>query len=194
MPISKDKLQSILSRNSETMQNPEWDALVEDNRPDAGGFADLLQRDDDMYSNSAPSFSIPRRKVSLAYNDEMVQNSKLPEAIKKSLMEKKIDVGDMDGSSVLDSMKVASSPRKNRQVVNEQVMTGQSLSSPVDYTIIKAIVNECLKEYFSSQPINESASLQTIGLKDGNITLVDNKGNVFQAKLQKIGNKNDRQQ
>lgn len=192
MPISKDKLQSILSRNSEAMQNPEWDTLVEDSRPDAGGFADLFQRDD-MYSNSAPAFNSPRRgKVSLAYNDEMVQNSKLPEAIKKSLMEKKIDVGDMDGS-VLDSMNVASSPRKSRQAVNEQVSARQSVSSPVDYTIIKAIVNECLKEYFSSQPVNESASLQTIGLKDGNITLVDNKGNVFQAKLQKIGNKNDHQ-
>ena len=40
--------------------------------------------------------------------------------------------------------------------------------------------------------LNESASLQTIGLQNGNISLVDNKGNIYKAKLEKIGNKNDK--
>ena len=49
------------------------------------------------------------------------------------------------------------------------------------------------REYFDNkQPLNESASLQTIGLQNGNISLVDNKGNIYKAKLEKIGNKNDK--
>ena len=47
-------------------------------------------------------------------------------------------------------------------------------------------------EYFKKQPLNESASLQTIGLSNGVISLVDNKGNVFKAKLEKIGNTNEK--
>ena len=57
-----------------------------------------------------------------------------------------------------------------------------------DYAVIKAIVNECLNEYFSRQPLNESASISTIGIKPGIIKVVDSKGNVFSGKLEKIGN------
>ena len=66
------------------------------------------------------------------------------------------------------------------------------IASTIDYNIIKAIVNECLNEYFSKQPLNESATLKTIGLSNGNISIVDNKGNVYKAKLEKIGNKNEK--
>ena len=56
----------------------------------------------------------------------------------------------------------------------------------------KNLVNECLNEYFSKQSLNESTSLQTIGLSNGTISLVDNKGNIFKAKLEKIGNTNEK--
>lgn len=66
------------------------------------------------------------------------------------------------------------------------VLTGGYVGG-VDYSIIKAIVNECLNEYFK-RPLNESAgTLSGIGLKEGKIKLVDNKGNIFSANLEYQG-------
>ena len=45
-----------------------------------------------------------------------------------------------------------------------------------------------IKEHFEKQTITESTNLKTIALKEGTISLVDNKGNVYKAKLEKIGN------
>jgi hypothetical protein len=81
-------------------------------------------------------------------------------------------------------------PMTNVNVLKENTT---QVNSNVDYSIIKAIVNECLREYFNNkQSINESTTLQTIGLQNGNISLVDNKGNVYKAKLVKIGNTNEK--
>ena len=200
MPISRDALSSIISKNAASMGNPNWDRLVESNVPDA--YDPDPSQFDDPYADYFPDEHTTdrqggsSRKNAMQYNEEMVKNSKLPDAIKKSMMEKRIDTPSMGGNSVLDNLSIPRAPKKNRQAINEQINPRQvaEATGSVDYTIIKAIVNECLKEYFASQPLNESAGLQTIGLQNGNITLVDNKGNVFQAKLQKIGNKNDRQQ
>ena len=200
MPISRDTLSSIISKNAASMGNPNWDRLVESNVPDA--YDPDPSRFDDPYADYFPDEDTTERqggssrKNAMQYNEEMVKNSKLPDAIKKSMMEKRIDTPSMGGNSVLDNLSIPRAPKKNRQAINEQINPRQvaEATGSVDYTIIKAIVNECLREYFSAQPLNESAGLQTIGLQNGNITLVDNKGNVFQAKLQKIGNKNDRQQ
>jgi hypothetical protein len=80
-----------------------------------------------------------------------------------------------------------------KRQIQENVQTAPiSNTGGVDYSIIKAIVNECLKEHFSKQTLNESTSLQTIGISNGTISLVDSKGNVFKAKLEKIGNTNDK--
>ena len=93
------------------------------------------------------------------------------------------------GDSVLDGMNIPTP--KPKRIVMENYQMAQNGGGNVDYSIIKAIVNECLNEYFSRQPLNESASISTIGLKDGSIKLVDSKGNVYAAKLKKIGNTND---
>lgn len=60
----------------------------------------------------------------------------------------------------------------------------------IDYSIVKAIFNECLNE-FSKKQLNESASISTIGLKEGKIKIVDTKGNVYAAKLEYKGNTKD---
>ena len=71
-----------------------------------------------------------------------------------------------------------------QQVVRENIYAPNNTN--IDYSIIKAIVNECLKEHLGQQTLNESATLKTIALKEGTISLVDNKGNIFKAKLEKI--------
>ena len=106
-------------------------------------------------------------------------------------MENVIDTSSLSQTSVLDSLGIKPEVTKPKTVMRENVSYTQPQSS-IDYSIIKAIVNECLNEYFNKQQLNESSSLKTIGLKEGVISLVDNKGNVFKAKLEKIGNKNDK--
>ena len=116
----------------------------------------------------------------------------MPDKIKQSMLNEVIDVTALDNQSVLSGMEIPGGnrkPQQNRRPVNEQQYQVQG--GNVDYSIIKAIVNECLNEYFSRQPLNENASISTIGLKAGAIKIVDNKGNVYSAKLEKIGNTND---
>jgi hypothetical protein len=122
----------------------------------------------------------------------------MPDIIKQSMLNERIDVTGTGGISVLDSMDIQI-PTPNRKQINEtnpqrniQTALPQPVNPGIDYTIIKAIVNECLNEYFSKQSLNESVNVKTIGLKDGYISLVDNKGNIFRAKLEKVGNKNDK--
>jgi hypothetical protein len=110
------------------------------------------------------------------------------------MLEQRIDTTSLGQTSVLDSIgiKPLKKPMAKRQI-QENVQTAPiSNTGGVDYSIIKAIVNECLKEHFSKQTLNESTSLQTIGISNGTISLVDSKGNVFKAKLEKIGNTNDK--
>ena len=87
-----------------------------------------------------------------------------------------------------------------RTPITEQQQMPQQYAVPampnnVDYSIIKAVVNECLKEYFGKQPLNEGISaLETVALKGKTISLVDNKGNIYQGNLKLIGNTNDKKQ
>ena len=77
--------------------------------------------------------------------------------------------------------------------IREQVQTG---GGGIDYALIKMIVNECLETKLTEMAekglLNESTTLKGIGLSEGKIKLIDNKGNVFQAKLEYKGNTKDK--
>lgn len=149
---------------------------------------------DDDYEDAQPQAQY-RRAGDINYNQISAAKSSIPENIKKSMLEHKIEVKNPETSSVLDSLGVKAVKKQNitpAQMLGEEARP-QVIQAPssVDYSIIKAIVNECLNEYFSRrQPLNEVATLDTIGIKNGVITLIDNKGQAFAAKLQKI-EKND---
>ena len=78
-----------------------------------------------------------------------------------------------------------------RSPIREQAGGGE-----IDYALIKTIVNECLEAKLGEMAqrglLSESATLTGIGLKNGNIKLVDNKGNVYEAKLEYKGNRKDK--
>ena len=79
-----------------------------------------------------------------------------------------------------------------RRQVTESVGGGAG----IDYALIKTIVNECLEQKLNEMAerglLNEGTTLKGIGLNEGKIKLVDNKGNVFQAKLEYKGNMKDK--
>lgn len=198
MPLSKEQLGAILSK-SRALMTPEVTQHINNiasNKMSDGHFDDYDYSDDatDMTYLSQTPYAADT--ASGPINKDRIANSKLPEAVKKALMESETLTD--TSSSVLESINIKkpslSEQVNSRRKMEQQVTSGfQAAPSSVDYSIIKAIVSECLNEYFKNnkQAINESGTLETIGLQNGNITLVDNKGNVFTAKLEKIGNKND---
>ena len=78
----------------------------------------------------------------------------------------------------------------------QQVTESVSHDGGIDYALIKTIVNECieskLNEVFQKGLLNEGATLKGIGLSNGKIKIVDNKGNVYSAKLEYQGNTKDK--
>ena len=188
MAINKERLASIISGRARELCSMNGDKLINEKKksqydPNPDSYNDSEFFDKMYLSESSNSNS------DLDYNEDIVNNSKLPKEIKESLSKQKISMNGSDGLSVLDELGIKPKPKQIKENNFNQI---QNTNSNIDYTIIKAIVNECLKEYFSKHPLNESASLQTIGLQNGNISLVDNKGNIYKAKLEKIGNKNNK--
>lgn len=203
MGVSREQLAAIIGGKARELCSPEGDSMINEaariNRGEG-----YLDEDPSNYDGDAAYFDslftneveAPKPKMrnngNIQYNERGLANSRLDEKIKDSFRNNPIDKSALDpyGRSVIDDLNIQPKQRPSRQQVTEQRSYGNS--GGIDYSIIKAIVNECLNDYFSKQPINESATLSTIGLKDGNIKLVDNKGNVYSAKLQKLGNKNDK--
>ena len=202
MAISKEQLASIISGRAAQLCSPEGNKLIEShtgkqsmhgdfNNPDPSSYDDDAYAFDSMYLSTLDE----NDERDIQYSNATASNSRMPDNIKKSMLENRIDTSALGQTSVLDGLgvKPQKKSQQRRQPIQEQVTTVASVpQTSVDYTIIKAIVNECLNEYFKKRPLNESASLQTIGLSNGVISLVDNKGNVFKAKLEKIGNTNEK--
>lgn len=194
MAISQEQLAAIIGGRARQLCSPENDKLIESYTRNNSNFNDP---DPSYYDSDAAEYDNMYLSESVDYNDGLqysntsASNSKMPEHIKQSMLENRIDTTALGQTSVLDTLGVKPAKRsQRRQPMNEQTRPAQV--SSIDYSLIKTIVNECLNEYFSKQPLNESATLKTIGLTGGNISLVDNKGNIYKAKLEKIGNKNDK--
>lgn len=197
MAISKEQLASIISGRAKHLCNTEGDRLISEytinskgKNPDPSNYDYDTDTFDRMYLSTLDE---DRESMDINYSTSTAANSKMPEHIKKSMLEQRIDTSVLGQTSVLDTLGVKVPSKKQRiSQVTEQVAQVSPVTAGIDYSIIKAIVNECLKEYFSKQQLNESASLQTIGISNGTISLVDNKGNIFKAKLEKIGNTNEK--
>ena len=200
--MDKNKLAAIIQRSSKTLCNSHGDRMVTEatmarhgknvNNYDQDPMSfDDYQQFDDTFLNETST----RGTKDMYFTNEDIQNSRLPEALKQSFSEQRIDMNGTGGLSVLDSLPIEQPIQRQikPQMLKEEINTpSYKTNGSIDYSIIKAIVNECLKEYFDRQNLNESCGLKTIVLKEGNISLVDNKGNIYKAKLEKIGNKNDK--
>lgn len=194
MAVSKQQLEQILGK-ARDLCNPEGDRLIESyksqnsNDPDPSDYDDYSEFDK-MYLNEEESYPQQKRKPQakdIRYNQATAANSRMPENIKQSMLNEVID------ANPLGDLNIPQRKPQKRQQIREEQQYQQPMQGggSVDYSIIKAIVNECLNEYFSRQHLNESNTLTTIGLKAGTIKLVDNKGNVYSADLKKLGNTNN---
>lgn len=208
MAISKDRLAAIISGKAAKLCSSESQKQIKalgtsiSNRLDEATMQgdDMAAQYEAMLGYNSDENSDSR---DISFTSDDVQLSNLPEHIKKSMLEHNIDRSGLGGTSVLDSMGIK--PKKNVKVTQRTPITEQqqmpqqyampSVQNNVDYSIIRAVVNECLKEYFDKQPLNEGISaLETVALKGKTISLVDNKGNIYQGNLKLVGNTNDKKQ
>lgn len=94
--------------------------------------------------------------------------------------------------SVLDGVKLTPSSRRQEPIVEQRYTPTPQPQIPtgtvgVDYTIIKAIVEECIKRNIEEikASILQESSLKRVRLGEGNkIQLVDNKGNLYESTLE----------
>lgn len=200
MPVTKEQLAKIIGGKARDLCSPEGDKMISEARGanrQGGGVYDPNPNDYDDYEDFDRMYLNEEDTTSsdIHYSRQNADYSNLPENIKESLLKNPIDRSSLANVSVLDSMNVPQRKQQRpRQRVNEEQQYQpyqQQQVGGIDYSLIKAIVNECISEYFEKKPLNEN-TLKTIGLKEGKITLVDNKGNTYMAKLEKIGNVNNK--
>ena len=149
------------------------------------------------------------------FNPERLKSSKVLSAIKEDLIKHPIDTAALNtqmiesagGGNPGNNDRLAKMVARAKQVDakageldgrgmtrsrNNGVKAETVGAAPVDYALIKTIIRECIEEKFNEMAerglLNEGATLKGIGLSEGKIKLVDNKGNVFSAKLEYKGN------
>ena len=105
-------------------------------------------------------------------------NSKLPKKILESFAKTPPITTETPYPSVLDGIKL-------QEVQQSPQNYNQQQSSCIDYSALKFIINECIKDNFKT--LNENTSTSTLkGLKISNggiIQFVDTKGNLYEGKL-----------
>ena len=210
----QDFMQNILA--AQKLCSPDGDRLVESKKGnvsqsntdvdpasfdgDAAGWDKMFLSDAAYEDNGPQPVSVAKGKAKTpVMTQQSVSRSKVPDFIKKSMMNESIDTTALS-SNPLDRMDLSKFERKEttpRQQVVEQVSAPQqtTVANGIDYPLIRAIINECIDNKFkelglTKDTLNEN-TLKTIHLKGGNIKLVDNSGNIYSAQLEKKGNINE---
>ena len=205
MAVSANALEKILG-NARALCNPQADKMINEYKV-SGLERDYFEQPDpnDFQENYSDYGEVNEEKSILAtqaptISANKLKNSNIPAAIRESFARKQIDTSKLSNISVLDQMsdsakkKIAGSikveKKTNPPQINENMQRTAIAGGGVDYTALKAIMKECIEEYFEKHPINEG-TLAGITLEKGKISLVDNKGRLFGAKLVLEGNIND---
>ena len=202
--ISENALAQIIQHNAKTLCSKQGNKMLNE-YAGKGQISNDMNPDDytdewDNWNFDDPNNSSQPRSAapSMNYNESSAAKSALPDAIKKSMLEHQIATPSQGSTAFLDNLgngmqKQTRQPQ--RQMVTEQVVAPQMQGANLDYNYLKYLIKECLNEYFKENNVlNESSNgtLTKIGLSNGKIKLVDNKGNIFSADLQHQGNIKDK--
>ena len=124
-------------------------------------------------------------------------NSRLPKEILQSFKENNIDI---TGSAALDEITRRSVEKRVAEkpmVVETRQVAQQQTAQQIDYSVIKAIVDESIRKYTSSLKksiLSESkeGSTNLRALKIGDkFSFIDESGNLYEAKLTFVKNLNE---
>lgn len=136
-------------------------------------------------------------------------NSKLPKEILESFKSKQIDTAPLGygvNSSILDEVNYRTQGKlyKEEAQIQERpkqqiVETTQSVSPTVDYSMIKMIIEECMKKYVNSlkktilneSKISNNDELQAMKIGD-KFSFITKNGDLYEAELKFIKNLNNK--
>ena len=186
MAISREQLAQIISGPARELCNQHAQETSARRKKTPQMMNEEEYFNDDFYYGSMDdmeNYSQPATQSSdFQLSKNAIASSTMPDYIKESMVNNPIDVSALDNTSILGSLE--QSVKQNRKKVikeNKQQHMPQQSTGYVDYSIIKAIVNDCLTNFFK-----ENGFLSDIKLKGGNIYITDNKGETYMAKLEKI--------
>lgn len=203
--VSQEQLAQIINHNAKTLCSPKGQKTLNEMAGAISKDSNGMVSDEwDNWNFDDPNASTAQqfKPANLQVSESRVANSRIPDAIKQSMLENPINQ-----SAAFAGAPSADLSFLNKQAINEQPnVVRQTTTAPVyqpqqyvpqtapviDYNYLKHIIGECIAEYFSKQPLNEQTTLKSIGVAEGKIKLVDSKGNVFSANLELKGNLNDK--
>lgn len=189
-PIDVNKLKNILGNAKKIMQ------VTESGNYKTGNIdSTKLVQDTSSYVNESnmggtyipetynQSYGDPTRPVN-NYNQEMIQNSKLPEAIKQAMLAHPIPQATMnhtfsldDVSDLIDDKPMPAPQVKRRTNINEQTTnyTNNSNMVTIDKNELRDVIKDVLIEYLTqeySKNLTESVIKKTINtlIKEGKVS------------------------
>lgn len=216
MDISMNDLEALVSKGARQLSQPNSKAQKRTAQPvnedamvgqgdaflESLGYDEYDNYDDVSTTPSQEKVQYASRKLNESelasaanfnVSPEAMQKSKLPSAIKNLVAE---SISNETVATPINEDQFA----KIRRIMKESdeltstngIVKKKPVAQPIgiDYAMIKEIVAECLREQ-QQEMLNENA-LKAINIKAGVISLIDNSGNIFRAKLEKVGNKNDK--
>ena len=193
--MEESQLGGILARAKGLLAMDETINNIANNSRDANSKS-LFESMDEFGGIDDNDFSSyqPMPQQSIPQNSGVPMRSKLPREIVESMTSNPIDTSVLDpNQSVLDRVGVTNIPqvkrKNNNTVIKEQVVQQQPVQSQIDYSLIKSIVEECVRKYtgaLSKKIIKESKdnSSELKAMKVGNkFSFITENGDVYEATL-----------
>ena len=210
-------IQSSLSRASKLIQLESSGALDKIAKGVRDGIGSDLLGEGDMNAASLMTTNVPRNTVPTQQrNIPNTASKNIPSAILESFKKNPIDdtalytsMGGGDNGALdfltenfLGNKQEQPKPQVQKQNIREIVSEGLGQQAPqvqgVDYPMIRTIVEDIVRKYAQSlnkRIINENKDggnvLNTLAIGKS-FKFLDSKGNIYEAKLTKIGNINDK--
>lgn len=126
-------------------------------------------------------------------------NKNLPKEILESFSNNFIDQSALNTERpVLDRIGITTDNQQQSQINESQTSVANS-STKIDYELIKAIVENSVKKYINAlgkkmltEGKESDGDIKAIHLSGNKFKFIDGKGNIYESKLVKVGNVNDK--
>ena len=179
--MNETQMNNILNRASQLMNDERFNAIVESTKATSDGSGNIISVDKGGYTRPSDD--------SVFYNDikELSSNGKtgLPQEILESFRKMPSLSGDANIQQIgLNDLNINIPKQQPQQVIKENIYTPNNTN--IDYSIIKAIVNECISsqmENIKQSLLNES-TVKAFTIKDGNkVQFLSKNGDLYEGEL-----------
>lgn len=179
--MNETQMNNILSRASQLMNDERFNSIVESTRIVSDGEGNILESERGSYKKPSDNTDY--------YNDikDLSSNGKsgLPQEILESFRKMPSLSGEVNMQQrTLNDLNISIPKQQPQQVIRENIYAPNNTN--IDYSIIKAIVNECISsqmENIKQSLLNES-TVKAFTIKDGNkVQFLSKNGDLYEGEL-----------